>query len=77
MSMRQHIVPLVVGLLVILAAALGVMLLGPSDLSDDAVATLVAGAFGILGTHIGHVSGHSLGRASKGEAQGQRAPTAT
>jgi hypothetical protein len=65
MSMRQHILPLVVGIFVVLATGLGVMIFGPNDLSDDAVATLSAAALGILGTHIGHVSGHSLGQASK------------
>jgi hypothetical protein len=65
MSMRQHILPLVVGIFVVLATGLGVMIFGPSNLSDDAVATLSAAALGILGTRIGHVSGHSLGQASK------------
>lgn len=64
MSMRRHILPLVFGILVVLAAGLGVMIFA-KDLSDDAVATLTAAALGILGTHIGHVSGHELGRASK------------
>jgi hypothetical protein len=65
MSMRQDVLPLVVGIVVVLVAGLAAMIFGPDDLSDDAVATLIAAALGILGTHIGHVSGHSLGRASK------------
>jgi len=41
------------------------MISGPKDLSDDAVAGLVAAALGVFGTHAGHVSGHFLGRASR------------
>jgi hypothetical protein len=60
MSIRKHVLPLVLGLLLILAAGLALMIFAPDDVSDDAVATLTATALGILGTHIGHVSGHKL-----------------
>jgi hypothetical protein len=32
------------------------------NVSADAIASLAAAAIGVLGTHIGHVTGHELGR---------------
>jgi hypothetical protein len=56
---------LLVGITLIVALGISVMILAPADLSDHAVATLAVAAIGVLGTHVGHVSGHSLGRASR------------
>jgi hypothetical protein len=41
------------------------MILAPETLSDDAIAALIAGAVGVLGTHAGHVTGHALGRSQR------------
>ncbi len=65
MSLWRHVLPLTVGIAVIVLAGLLVMIFGPKDLSDDAVAGLTAAAIGVLGTHVAHVSGHILGRASR------------
>jgi hypothetical protein len=63
--MWRHILPLIVGIVIVLAVGIGVMIYGPSGISDDAVATLTGAALGILGTHVAHVSGHALGQARK------------
>jgi len=65
MSFWRHVLPVGIGIGIILLAGLLVMISGPKDLSDDAVAGLVAAALGVFGTHAGHVSGHFLGRASR------------
>jgi hypothetical protein len=51
---------MVVGIGVVIFASVVMMVL--TSVSDDAIASLGTAALGIFGTHVGHVSGHSLGR---------------
>ncbi|MGY1616760.1 hypothetical protein ACI797_08440 [Geodermatophilus sp. SYSU D00691] len=74
MSFWSHIIPLGCGVALLVGIAVVLMLWGPGSLSDEAIATLIAGAIGVLGTHVGHVSGHVMAERAAADRSSRHRP---